>query len=1115
VAKQKWEGPLGVEGQYTGDRRIIQPGVLEWTTSFPKPIRWASADEGKHTGAEVVGHIDWLSRRENGELWGFGTFDTDSAKGKEAARQVGEKLTNGVSLDLDNIAFDVVESEEFAGPNVAPEDSEVMSITGARVRAVTLVALPAFEQAHIKLVDEWSMTPEEQAAFTSTVSTTPDDESTSDSIDEEVDPENDDEITGALAVFIEEAITELGLQNTDSAAASTQDSYKVPESLAHCISNFCSNTPTTAVVLDSSDQNDGPDLYCQDHFDATFPNGVGDNGGPGTTLPVEIVPDGEGMAVETPPVIETRILESGALRIEIPSTFVTSRTGSTFAGVVDANDNWHDPLNGKYVDKPSKILKEFEGVLGSLSPQDQEKVKGAVDNATRVDMEGDLGQISQAGVALQQTSGDLKESYHDPKVDDLADSLHDSGSFMQRNPQVVAAQPVRKSDMPSDGPPSSAEAGPEHTGDNPPAPGIDSSILDPERASRNADQNEIAGRGLDPQLSYKSTSGKIVEIPRSEHREARQDLMSKTKADNLRAIADQVYIDSRADGKSHDEALQAMNDTIDLTKLSPKELGRLVSAGGPQAAAARAILAEKVSRNLVEGEQLKGAPAPAFDPNDLDEKAKESARKIKEQIEGIDKEEAEQFNWVDDAGGLPDYIKRIKKHLEEKGMTESHAIAVAVNVVKKMCATGDINFPGKQNVNAGSRAEACAAVAHWEEMKARAHANAVDDVEFVTLLSGMSEEEFHNTFDSEIETDFDLYVSFADDGTVEFRQYTQSTLDAYVKKGYAMKGGSYPIATVEDLRNAIQAYGRAGDNKDDVKAHIKKRAHELKQDDLIPENWAVEVLDRAALVASGVKLAAPIKPPKAWFDDPQFKMPTPLTVTKEGRVFGHLATKGTCHTAMPNGAGECVTVPLSGNGYSWFHTGVVETAEGTEALVGRITMKTGHANDTFSSRKAIEHYENTGLAIADVHAGEDQFGVWISGALRPDASEMDIRALKASPLSGDWRWSDQTHNLELVMALAVNMPGFPVPRPHGLVASGSLRSLVAAGMLPPATVPRELVESAKDDPTGLDAGTLRYLKQLAQKSRNEEAENLRRRALVASGAEKRVRKMAAQLKKEN
>jgi hypothetical protein len=60
-------------------------------------------------------------------------------------------------------------------------------------------------------------------------------------------------------------------------------------------------------------------------------------------------------------------------------------------------------------------------------------------------------------------------------------------------------------------------------------------------------------------------------------------------------------------------------------------------------------------------------------------------------------------------------MSRIEKHLMAKGMGESQAIATAVNAAKKMCATGDLNFPGSQQVNPGSRGEACAAVAQWKK----------------------------------------------------------------------------------------------------------------------------------------------------------------------------------------------------------------------------------------------------------------------------------------------------------------------------------------------------------------------------------------------------------------
>jgi hypothetical protein len=74
-------------------------------------------------------------------------------------------------------------------------------------------------------------------------------------------------------------------------------------------------------------------------------------------------------------------------------------------------------------------------------------------------------------------------------------------------------------------------------------------------------------------------------------------------------------------------------------------------------------------------------------------------------------------NWVEKRGGLPPYVVRIAKHLIAKGFSRSHAIATAINVVKKMGKSGDLNWPGRQHANAGSRAQAAGATAHWERMK--------------------------------------------------------------------------------------------------------------------------------------------------------------------------------------------------------------------------------------------------------------------------------------------------------------------------------------------------------------------------------------------------------------
>jgi len=53
------------------------------------------------------------------------------------------------------------------------------------------------------------------------------------------------------------------------------------------------------------------------------------------------------------------------------------------------------------------------------------------------------------------------------------------------------------------------------------------------------------------------------------------------------------------------------------------------------------------------------------------------------------------------------------------------------------------------------------------------------------------------------------------------------------KKGHALPDGSYPINDIEDLKNAIQAYGRAKDQTLTAK-HIVKRAKALGAEDLIP-----------------------------------------------------------------------------------------------------------------------------------------------------------------------------------------------------------------------------------------------------------------------------------------
>ncbi len=203
------------------------------------------------------------------------------------------------------------------------------------------------------------------------------------------------------------------------------------------------------------------------------------------------------------------------------------------------------------------------------------------------------------------------------------------------------------------------------------------------------------------------------------------------------------------------------------------------------------------------------------------------------------------------------------------------------------------------------------------------------------------------------------------------------------------------------------------------------------------------------ITASG---AGPTAPPAAWFADPGFteddgrlveihgrrgagQYACPITVTADGQVYGHLAPWGVCHIGKPG----CVTAPKSTHDYAYFRRGQhLVTAEGERVRVGVLTADTGHAPLNASATAAMAHYDDTRNIVADVNVGEDDYGIWVAGAVRPGATEDQVRNLRASSISGDWR--QLGGSLELVAALAVPVPGFP----HAVVAGGQM-ALTAAG----------------------------------------------------------------------
>lgn len=209
-----------------------------------------------------------------------------------------------------------------------------------------------------------------------------------------------------------------------------------------------------------------------------------------------------------------------------------------------------------------------------------------------------------------------------------------------------------------------------------------------------------------------------------------------------------------------------------------------------------------------------------------------------------------------------------------------------------------------------------------------------------------------------------------------------------------------------------------------------------------PDHFSPVPIVASAATDERPMIEAPVVPPRSWFDDPHLDGPTAMTVLSTGQMFGHLAAWDSCHIGFTD---RCVTPPRSATNYAHFCTGELICDDGDRVAVGQVTMNTGHAPLNANAVKAAAHYDDTGWAVADLTAGEDRHGIWLAGGLRPGINALTLRGLMAADLSGDWRRIG--HGLELVAALAVNVPGFHKHRRASIKArhaSGMLTAFVAS-----------------------------------------------------------------------
>lgn len=262
------------------------------------------------------------------------------------------------------------------------------------------------------------------------------------------------------------------------------------------------------------------------------------------------------------------------------------------------------------------------------------------------------------------------------------------------------------------------------------------------------------------------------------------------------------------------------------------------------------------------------------------------------------------------------------------------------------------------------------------------------------------------------------------------------------------------FAAQEELGTLPPALRKKADEK---KAQAKD-SDDDEDDDETDDDGKPDFLKKKIAGAKGGKAKARTAssgagyPPIDAFADPGFPEPTPLTIDGD-RIFGHIATWGTCHIGITK---RCTPPPKSATDYAYFNTGAKRVRDHNGEVrtvgVGHLTMNTGHAALTAGLEETLAHYDNTGTVAATVAAGEDAHGIWINGLVEPGLSDADRDKLASAPPSGDWR--PVNGKLELVGVLAVNVPGYPVPRARvASVGDGETEvvALVAAGATRPAT----------------------------------------------------------------
>ncbi|MGA5497707.1 hypothetical protein ACPCSP_25420 [Streptomyces cinereoruber] len=258
--------------------------------------------------------------------------------------------------------------------------------------------------------------------------------------------------------------------------------------------------------------------------------------------------------------------------------------------------------------------------------------------------------------------------------------------------------------------------------------------------------------------------------------------------------------------------------------------------------------------------------------------------------------------------------------------------------------------------------------------------------------------------------------------------------------GSVLQDGMGGVDLPEDDIDAVK--GRA--------AALYARLAEAYDDDTIRPPWTdgqddEDDVTASELVASAWDAMQDLEPmPAAWF-----KEPTPEELPPgsggvhlaKGRVYGWVAQAGVPHAGYP---GKNLTIESLGTlDLSHFLRARMPLDDGTMMRVGAMTMDVGHHRDGAECETAVCQFDDTRTVGAIVTVGQNEGGLWFSGAAGPWLADWDRKVfagcqpsyhLKQGP-GGRW---------QLRAVLTVPVPGHSSQLLAATVAERSNLALAAS-----------------------------------------------------------------------